>query len=56
MDAVEGFNEKEWLEFEKDTLDNPKRRQERADRVVDSWIRRRPGRLRKRSKTSKKHS
>jgi len=39
--AQEKFDEKAWLKFKREVLDDPKKSQEWADRVIDSWIRRR---------------
>jgi len=43
----EEFDEKAWLELKTRIFDNPRKRREWADQVIDSWIRRRSRRSRK---------
>lgn len=48
------LTEKEWQQFEENVLNDPVERRKWADRVIDSWIKRRSGKSRKRSRASRK--
>ncbi len=48
------LTEKEWRQFEEKVLDDPVERRKWADRVIDSWIKRRSGRSGRRSRASRK--
>ncbi len=52
----EEITEQEWREFEEKVLNDPVKRRKWADRVIDAWIARRSGKLRKYSKVSKRGS
>jgi len=52
----EKFDEGAWLEFKRKVLDDPKKRREWADLVIDSWIRRRSTQSRLPLKHSKRVS
>lgn len=48
------LTEKEWRQFEEKVLDDPVERRKWANRVIDSWIKRRSGKSRRRSRASRK--
>jgi hypothetical protein len=52
----EDYTVEDWKDFERRVLDDPKKRSEWADRVIDAWIRRKSGKSGKRSTRSKKSS
>jgi len=50
------YTAEDWKKFERRVLDDPKKSMEWADRVIDAWIKRKSGKSRKRSTSSKKRS
>jgi hypothetical protein len=50
------YTEEDWKSFERRVLDDPKKRSEWADRVIDAWIRRKQGKSGKRSTRWKRSS
>ena len=52
----EEYTDEDWKAFEKRVLDDPKKRAEWADKVIDAWIKRKSGKLGRHSTRSKKSS
>ena len=52
----EEYTVEDWKKFEKSVLEDPKKRSEWADRVIDAWIRRKSGKSPRRPTRSKKSS
>jgi hypothetical protein len=52
----EEYTIEDWKEFERRILDDPKKSGEWADRVIDAWIRRKSGKSRRLSTSSKSSS
>jgi hypothetical protein len=52
----EEYTIEDWKDFERRVLDDPKKSSEWADRVIDAWIRRKSGKSRRPSTSSKSSS